>query len=91
MVSIIRKLARLFTVKTRVEASLIIYALALGAVSRGMDYLEQDPGWRGWLLFAACLGAVVLAGAKMLDCLRYERERAAMGAENARAVRGRPD
>lgn len=72
----IRKLKRLFTIKTRLDACMIIYALALGAVSRGAHYLKDYPGWGGRLLFLACMGAVVLAGAKMLDCLRMERERA---------------
>jgi hypothetical protein len=71
----LRRLGRLFTIKTRVEAFLIIYALALGAVERGSAYLIQFPGWGGKLLFLACTGAVFLAGAKMLDCLRFERER----------------
>ena len=68
-----RKIARLFTIKTRLEAFLLIYALALGATTRGVAYLEQFPGWGGYLLFFACTGAVFLAGAKILDCLRYER------------------
>jgi len=75
----IRKLARLFTIKTRLEACMLIYALALGAISRGADYLERYPGWIGWLFFVACLGAVVLGGAKILDCLRLERTAAAGG------------
>ena len=29
----------------------------------------------GWLLFGACLVAVLMAGAKILDCVRYEREK----------------
>ena len=69
----LRKVARLFQIKTRWEAYLIIYALALGATTRGVHYLEQYPGWGGYLLFFACTGAVFLAGAKILDCLRYER------------------
>jgi len=69
------KIKRLFTIKTRFEAFLLIYALALGATTRGAHYLEQYPGWGGYLLFAACTGAVFLAGAKILDCLKYERER----------------
>ena len=69
----LRKVARLFQIKTRWEAYLIIYALALGATTRGVHYLEQYPGWGGYLLFLACTGAVFLAGAKILDCLRYER------------------
>lgn len=71
----LRKLARLFVIKTRFEAYLIIYALALGATARGTAYLGQYPGWGGKLLFLACTGAVFLAGAKILDALRYERER----------------
>ncbi len=71
----LRKLSRLFVIKTRVEAYLIIFALALGATTRGNAYLQQYPGWGGWALFLACTGAVFLAGAKILDCLRYERER----------------
>ena len=71
------KIRRLFVIKTRVEAYLIIYALALGATARGSAYLAQYPGWGGKLLFLACSGAVFLAGAKILDCLRYERERRA--------------
>ena len=73
----LRKVKRLFTIKTRIEALVLIYALALGATTRGAHYLEQYPGGWGYALFFACSGAVFLAGAKMLDCLRYEREEAA--------------
>jgi hypothetical protein len=76
----LRKVSRLFTIKTRFEAFLLIYALALGATTRGVVYIEQFPGWGGYALFFACTGAVFLAGAKILDCLRYER---AAKAENA--------
>ena len=69
------KLGRLFVIKTRLEAFLIIYALALGAVERGSVYLHRFPGVGGKLLFLACTCAVFLAGAKILDCLRFERER----------------
>ena len=70
----LRKIARLFVIKTRAEALIIIYALALGACERGIAYVERFPGWGGWLLFLACTGAVFMAGAKILDCLRHERE-----------------
>jgi hypothetical protein len=70
----LRKVSRLFVIKTRLEAFLIIYALALGATSRGAHYLTQFPGVGGKLLFAACTGAVFMAGGKILDCLKYERE-----------------
>ena len=68
----LRKVSRLFVIKTRLEAFLIIYALALGATERGTHYLTQFPGWGGKLLFVACTCAVFMAGAKILDCLRYE-------------------
>lgn len=69
----LRKAARLFVIKTRWEAFLIIYALALGATERGTHYLTQFPGYGGYLLFFACTGAVFMAGAKILDCLKYEQ------------------
>lgn len=67
------KISRLFVIKTRLEAFLIIYALALGAMTRGVAYIELYPGFFGWLLFLACSGAVFMAGAKVLDCIKYER------------------
>lgn len=74
------KVKRLFVIKTSWEAYLIIYALGLGAVERGSKYLVQYPGFGGKLLFLACTGAVFLAGAKMLDCLKLEREKQALSA-----------
>ena len=71
----LRKICRLFVIKTRGEAYLIIFALATGAAQRGLAYLDQFPGIGGKLLFWACMGSVMLAGAKILDCLRFERER----------------
>lgn len=67
------KVARLFTIKTRFEAFAVIYALALGAVERGQTYLAVYPGTGGKLLFLACTAAVFMAGAKILDCVRYEQ------------------
>ena len=69
----LRKITRLFVIKTRPEAFLIIYALALCATARGAHYLQQYPGTGGQLLFLATTGAVFMAGAKILDCLKYER------------------
>ena len=79
----LRKLARLFIIKTRFEASLIIYALGLGAVERGRIYLDVFPGVGGWLLFAACTGSVFLAGAKIFDCIGHEQRLAKEAAEPA--------
>lgn len=69
----LKKIGRLFVIKTRFEACLIIYALAVGAMARGTAYLHQYPGFGGQLLMVACSGAVFLAGAKIFDCLRYEQ------------------
>jgi hypothetical protein len=77
------KIGRLFVIKTRFEAYLIIYALALGAVERGSAYLTQYPGIGGKLLFLACTGAVFVAGAKILDCVRYERAARESAGRNA--------
>ncbi|HEY0112099.1 MAG TPA: hypothetical protein VGB59_02990 [Allosphingosinicella sp.] len=73
----LKKALRLFVIKTRLEAWAIIYALAAGATTRGFVYLSQYPGWTGWLLFAACTGAVFMAGAKILDATRGPRFRRA--------------
>ncbi|MBD3728852.1 MAG: hypothetical protein IE933_04025 [Sphingomonadales bacterium] len=70
------KIGRLFVIKTKLEAYLIIYALALGACERGSAYLTRFPGWGGKLLFLACTCAVFMAGAKILDALKYEKLRA---------------
>jgi len=66
------KIARLFVIKTRPEAFLVIFALATGAVERGQVYLTQFPGLGGKLLFLACTGSVFMAGGKILDCIRHE-------------------
>ena len=67
------RLTRLFTIKTKFEAFLVIYGLAVGATERGTHYLGQYPGWSGWLLFALCPAAVFMAGARILDSLERER------------------
>ena len=78
------KIKRLFVIKTRFEAFLIIYALALGAMTRGAHYIIEYPGVGGWLLMLATAGAVFLGGAKILDAIRYEQEaRQAAEAEEA--------
>lgn len=67
------RVKRLFVIKTRFEASLIIYALAVGAMERGKDYLVQFPGVGGYLLCLACTGAVFMAGAMIFDALAAGR------------------
>jgi hypothetical protein len=74
----LRKIGRLFTIKTRWEAWLVIYAIALGAVERGRLYLEVYPGWQGWMLALACTGVVFVAGGKLLDSVRTQAPAAAV-------------
>jgi hypothetical protein len=62
-----KKFARLFTIKTKFEAFVVIYGLGLGAVERGVHYLQQYPGYGGWLLFAVSPLAVFMAGTRILD------------------------
>lgn len=66
----LRKFGRLFVIKTRFEAWLVTYAIAVGAVERGRHYLDIYPGWGGILLALACTGVVFLAGAKLLDSVK---------------------
>ena len=75
----LNKIGRLFTIKTRFEAWLVIYAIALGAVERGQHYLATYPGWGGWLLAAACTGVVFVAGGKLLDSVRPAQPAIAAG------------
>jgi hypothetical protein len=74
-----KKIGRLFVIKTKFEAYLITFALATGAMERGKAYLSAYPGVGGWLLFAACSGAVFMAGAKMLDAIHMAELLAARG------------
>lgn len=66
------KIARLFVIKTKFEAFLVIYGLGTGAVERGVHYLHQYPGFGGWLLFAVCPIAVFMAGARILDSIERQ-------------------
>jgi hypothetical protein len=83
LVCMLKKIGRLFIIKTRFEACLIIYALAVGAMARGMVYLDQYPGTGGILLLLACTGSVFLAGAKIFDCIRLEQMLALANASGA--------
>lgn len=67
------KFKRLFVIKNKFEAFAVIYALGLGAVERGVHYLQQYPGFGGWLLFSVCPIAVFMAGARILDSVERNR------------------
>lgn len=67
------RFARLFVIKTKFEAFLVIYGLGVGATERGVHYMAQYPGFGGKLLFAVCPVAVFMAGARILDSLERER------------------
>src|SRR5438105_15872471 len=86
----LRKLGRLFVIKTRFEAWLVTYAIALGAVERGRHYLETYPGFGGWLLAVACTGVVFLAGAKLLDSVRTQASAVSAGPYSASIRRRAP-
>jgi len=66
------RFARLFVIKTKFEAFLVIYGLGVGAIERGMRYLDTYPGWGGWMLFAVCPVAVFMAGARILDSVERD-------------------
>ena len=66
----LRKIGRLFTIKTRTEAYLVTYAIAVGAIERGIHYMQSYPGNSGVVLAAACLGVPFIAGAKLIDSVK---------------------
>ena len=68
-----KRFARLFVIKTKFEAFLVIYGLGTGAMERSFHYLLQYPGWSGRVLFALCPIAVFMAGARILDSIERER------------------
>jgi hypothetical protein len=70
----LKKIGRLFVIKTRFEAYLVTYAIAVGAIERGIHYLQNYPGNAGWMLAAACLGVPFIAGAKLLDSVQSEAD-----------------
>ena len=72
--TMLRRIGRLFVIKTRLEAYLVTYAIAVGAVERGIHYLQSYPGNAGLMLAAACLGVPFIAGAKLLDSVRSASE-----------------
>ncbi|WP_313534867.1 hypothetical protein [Sphingomonas sp.] len=63
------RIGRLFVIKSKFEAFLVIFGLANGAVERGYHYMSLYPGLGGKLLFAVCPIAVFMAGGKILDGL----------------------
>ena len=67
------RIRRLFTIKTKFEAFLAIYAIALGATARGAHYLTDYPGIGGELLFVCCCGAVMVVGGLIIDAVELKR------------------
>lgn len=93
--AMLKKLARLFVIHTRFEAWAIIYALAVGATTRGFQYLKIYHGFPGYLLFLASTGAVFMAGAKILDAVPkkwkgHERRRGNRPDRRRAGVEGMP-
>ena len=68
-----KKLIRLFQIKTKAEVFLVTYALGLGAVKRGQEYMVQYPGKIGYVFLLLCTGAVFMASVKMLQAVEYQR------------------
>ncbi len=69
-----KKLSRLFQIKTKTEVFLVTYALGMGAVERGMVYMHQFHGNAiGKIFFILCTGSVFLAASKMLQAVEYHQ------------------
>lgn len=69
----LHRIGRLFVIKTKFEAFLVIYGLGTGAIERGLHYVQQYPGFGGWMLFAVCPIAVFMAGARILDSIERQQ------------------
>jgi len=89
--TMLKRLGRLFVIKTRTEAWLVTYAIAVGAVERGRHYMDMYPGAGGWLLAVACTGVVFLAGARLLDSVRPPAPAAVAGPFSTPMRRRVPD
>lgn len=81
--TMLKKIGRLFVIKTRLEAYLVTYAIAVGAVERGVHYMQNYPGNGGLLLAMACLGVPFIAGAKLLDSVRPAPAGATVGGQSS--------
>lgn len=68
------RIARLFVIKTKFEAFLVIYGLGTGAVERGMHYMYSYPGPGGIALALACTVAVFMAGGRIIDAIDGETQ-----------------
>ena len=66
----LKRIGRLFVIKTRFEAYFVIFAIAMGAIERGRQYLAVYPGSSGYILALTATGVVFVAGAKLLDSVR---------------------
>ena len=84
--TMLRKIGRLFVIKTRLEAYLVTYAIAVGSIERGIHYMQNYPGNGGIILAFACLGVPFIAGAKLLDSVRPEEATPGHTAQLRRAV-----
>lgn len=87
----LRKFGRLFIIKNRLEACAVIYALGLGAIERGLHYMQTYPGFAGWLFMAACTCAVFMAGARLLEFTRKDNRQRRRRADYLAPAFARPD
>lgn len=82
-----RRIVRLFQIKTRFDAFAVTYALAVGAVARGEDYIAQYPGFPGYLLAGVCTIAVFMAGGKLVDSVKQPVDDGVRRSSASHAVR----
>lgn len=71
----IDRMKRLFTIRTKFEAFLIIYGLSMGACERGVVYMQIYPGMGGKILAGCCTIAVFLGGGMIIDAVDMQAER----------------
>lgn len=80
----IKQIKRLFIIRTKLEAYAVIYAITVGAVSRGVAYHHQYPGPIGWIMFGACCAVVFIAGPIIIDHVKFIQSTKSQGKKSAK-------
>ena len=74
VVNAMKTIRRLFTIRTKFEAFLAIYAIALGASERGVVYMYDYPGLAGQILFGACTLAVFVVDRQLTEVVGTDKD-----------------
>lgn len=77
MLRLLRFLVGIDAIESRWMAYLLTASVAHACTLKGIGYLQQYPGWIGWLLFLLSPLTAVVIGVNLLTLVRRGREAAA--------------